>query len=264
MAGAAQPFLSDLLLAEVIGTHRALVKTTEPGVIAGLSLLNPGAAPGPVGAWKTLVEEGMRVEAGAAIVEVTGTASEIILAEDHVLGPIGFASGVATRAGVFARMCPPGLHIACGGWKKLPFMLKPMLHAGLTAAGILPRLIEGDFLYVGKNSVRLLGGVERAIAAGIKVGHGPVAVQVKDAGEALFAARAGAGVIMVDTGDIGDLEEAHRSLVAAGLRDGRKLAFGGGVRIDQLVAARDAGADAVDVGRAIIDAPLLDLRMEVQ
>jgi nicotinate-nucleotide pyrophosphorylase (carboxylating) len=67
----------------------------------------------------------------------------------------------------------------------------------------------------------------------------------------------------VDTGRIADLAAVHRALTAAGYRGGLRLAFGGGVTADDLVPAAEAGADAVDVGRAILDAPLLDLRMRV-
>jgi nicotinate-nucleotide pyrophosphorylase (carboxylating) len=48
-----------------------------------------------------------------------------------------------------------------------------------------------------------------------------------------------------------------------GHRDAVHLAFGGGVRLEDLTAVRAAGADAADIGRAILDAPLLDLRMTI-
>jgi len=81
--------------------------------------------------------------------------------------------------------------------------------------------------------------------------------------EALVAAEGGAGVIMVDTGRLDDLADVHRALTETGLRNRIRLAFGGGVTLDQLADAHSAGAQAVDVGRAILDAPLLDLRMRV-
>jgi nicotinate-nucleotide pyrophosphorylase (carboxylating) len=75
--------------------------------------------------------------------------------------------------------------------------------------------------------------------------------------------RAGAGVIMVDTADLADHADVHTALTRLGLRQSIRLAFGGGVRLQDLGPAAAAGADAVDVGRAILDAPLLDLRMRV-
>lgn len=257
------PKLAAGLLSGVVGLYCAVVKTTEPGIVAGLDLLDPTAAPAPVGEWKVLVRDGDAVAPGAILVEVRGTASEIGVAEDYVVGPLGFASGIATRARMFADACPPGLRIACGGWKKLPAALKPLLRAGLAATGVLPRLVEGDFIYVNKNAVKLIGSVAGAIAAGRALEHGPVAVQVRNILEAEFAVRAGAGIIMVDTALLEDLEAVNHELTRLGLRDRVMLAFGGGVRLEDLKPAYAAGAQAVDVGRAILNAPLLDLRLEV-
>jgi nicotinate-nucleotide pyrophosphorylase (carboxylating) len=69
---------------------------------------------------------------------------------------------------------------------------------------------------------------------------------------------------MVDTGNIADLSAVHDALSQRGMRDEVRLAFGGGAGLDDLVPVATAGADAVDVGRAILDAPLLDLRMRVR
>jgi nicotinate-nucleotide pyrophosphorylase (carboxylating) len=255
--------ISKSLFAAVKGSHRAIVETTQPGIIAGLDFIKPDLAAAPAGQWTILVREGQQLEAGAGLVEISGTAAELGIAEDFVMGPLGFASGIATRAAIFRRACPEGLSIACGGWKKLPAALKPLLRAGLAAAGLLPRLVPGNFVYMSKNAVTLLGGVEAAIKAGIAVDHGPVAVQVKTVEEALFAAHSGAGVIMVDTARLEDLDAVHRALRNAGLRERVTLAFGGGVRLEDLQQVKQLGAQAVDVGRAILDAPLLDLRMKI-
>lgn len=251
------------LLGGATGQYRALVEACEPGIVAGTAFIDPAASLGSAGSWRLLVAEGDAVDAGQPLVELIGEAPCLGIAEDHVLGPLGFACGIATRARMFRDAAPAGLSIACGGWKKLPLALKPLLRAGLGVAGILPRLVDGDFVYVGKNAVIMLGGVDAAIKAGIAVQHGPVAVQVKSVEEAITAVQTGAGIIMVDTADLADLAAVHAELKRQDLRSGVRLAFGGGVRLEDLQPAAQAGAEAVDVGRAILDAPLLDLRMRV-
>ncbi|MCK9543832.1 MAG: hypothetical protein M0R03_17575 [Novosphingobium sp.] len=266
MTSALQPAAHDiatLLYRGVVGRREAVVEATEPGTLAGTGFLDAARAPAPAGDWALLVEEGSAVKAGQPLVRVTGTAAELGVAEDYILGALGFASGIAARAGAIRAAAPSGLSIACGGWKKLPPALKPLLRAGLAVAGVLPRLVEGDFVYLGKNAVTLLGGVDRAIAAGLAVGHGPVAIQVRDVAEALQAVEWGAGVIMVDTGDMADLRDVDAALKARGLRRSIRLAFAGGVRVEDLAAVHACGADTVDMGRAILDAPLLDLRIRV-
>lgn len=255
--------ITGALLGGATGHYRAVIEACEAGTVAGTAFVDPATSLGEGGSWRLLVAEGATVEAGQPLIELIGLAPRLGIAEDHVLGPLGFASGIATRAKVFRKAAPQGLSIACGGWKKLPLALKPLLRAGLAVSSILPRLVEGDFVYVAKNAVIMLGGVDQAIAAGVAVGHGPVAVQVKSVAEAVSAVRTGAGIIMVDTADLADLANVHAELIRLGLRNNVRLAFGGGVRLQDLTPAAAAGADAVDVGRAILDAPLLDLRMRV-
>lgn len=255
--------IAEQLFGGLTGTFRAVVETTEPGIIAGLEFVDPELAPAPCGDWNVRAKEGQAVTTGDVIIEVVGTAQQLGIAEDFIMGSLGFASGIATRASEFRVKAAPGLSIACGGWKKLPPALKPLLRAGLASGGIQPRLVEGKFVYMGKNSVLMFGGVAEAIKAGQEVNHGPVSIQVKSVEEALFAVGNGAGVVMVDTGEIEDLVAVNDALQKRGWRGRIRLAFGGGLGLEDLEPAAQAGADAVDVGRAILDAPILDLRMRV-
>ena len=263
MARAERPRLSDRLLAAVDGARLGVVSATEPGVIAGLKLLDPDIAVGEAGSWTLRVGEGAVVEPGQPVVEVSGSAAELAVAEDYVLGPLGWASGVATRCRRIVERAPTGLRVVCGGWKKLPAPLKPLLRAGLAAGGVGPRLLDGRFLYVDKNAVRLLGGTGEAVAAGRALDHGPVAVQAQSVEAAVSAVRDGAGAIMVDSASLDVLRQVRRVLEEAGLRQSTVLAFGGGVGPQDLAEAAAAGAEVVDIGREILDAPLLDLRFDV-
>lgn len=251
------------LVTAVPGRHRAVVVAAEPGVVAGTGLLRSSDAPDPAGEWRVLRTDGERVQAGTHLVEVTGTAWEIAVAGDHVLGNLGVAGGLARRALELRDAAPTGLAIACGAWKKWPAAMKPVLRAALDVAGVTHRLVDGEFVYIDKNIVRLLGGIEAAVQRGVGLGHGPVAVQVDGVTEALAAVAAGCGIVMVDTGSIADLAEVHQALLAAGVRAKVRLAFGGGVTSESLGELHRSGTEIVDIGRSILDAPLWDLRLEV-
>ena len=251
------------LVSSLPGRHRALVVAAEPGVVAGIALVAATDLPEPAGNWTHLRADGDLVSAGEPLVEVTGSAWEIAVAGDHVLGVLGVAGGLAQRAIELRDAAPAGLDIACGAWKKWPAAMKPVLRAALDVAGVTHRLVDGEFVYIDKNIVRLLGGVEPAVRRGIELGHGPVAVQVDGVPEALAAVTAGCGIVMVDTGSLADLAEVNDALRRQGDRDSVRLAFGGGVTAATLHAAHLAGADIVDIGRSILDAPLWDLRLEV-
>jgi nicotinate-nucleotide pyrophosphorylase (carboxylating) len=255
--------LTDELLAGVRGDHRAVVSCTEAGVVAGLFEMRALASSGRLGDLTVLVTEGDLVEAGASLAQITGTARQLAGAEDTVLGPLGFAGGIAKRCRDVMAHRPDGLRVVCGGWKKLPSALKPLLREGLSAGGVAPRLVDGDFVYVDKNVVTLSGGVAPAVSAARRLDNGPVAVQVTTPESALAAVDAGAAIVMDDTGSLESLQRIDQTLRDRGFRDDVTLAFAGGVRQEELDRVRRCGADIVDFGRAILDAPLWDVHLVV-
>lgn len=248
------------LVSELRGRFHAVVSPTEPGLVAGTGLV-VASSTDPAGQWEVVAVEGEQADIGQPLVYVEGSAWEISVAEDHVLGVLGFAGGIARRGAAIKAAAPDGLRVVCGGWKKLPVALKPALRAGLDVAGLSHRLLDGDFVYVGKNQVTMLDGVAAAVRTALDLRNGPVSVQVIDVAEALAAVDAGAGVVMVDTGQLADLEAVTTALRARGF-DGL-IAYAGGVNAAQLGRIADLGTDIVDIGRAVLDAPLWDLHLEV-
>ena len=248
------------LVAKLGSRYRAMVSPTEPGLVAGTGLV-VGPSSDPAGRWDIVAVEGQRADVGQPLVWIEGSAWEISVAEDHILGVLGFAGGIARRGAEIKAAAPDGLRVVCGGWKKLPAALKPVLRAGLDVAGLSHRLLDGDFVYVGKNQVAMFGGVRTAVTAALDLGNGPVSVQVVDVAQALAAVDAGAGVVMVDTGELADLHAVSSALRARG--DDVLVAYAGGVNATQLRRIAALGADIVDIGRAVLDAPLWDLHLEV-
>lgn len=237
----------------------ATVSATEPGLVAGTALVKPPGTD-PAGHWDIVVVDGERADPGQPLVYLEGNAWEISIAEDHVLGVLGFAGGIARRGAEIKRQAPSSLRVVCGGWKKLPVALKPALRAGLDVAGLSHRLLDEDFVYVGKNQVVMFGSVTAAVSAAVELRNGPVSVQVIDVAQALEAVDAGAAVVMVDTGRIHDLEAVSAALHG---RWDVTVAYAGGVNSVQLRRIANAGAEIVDIGRAVLDAPLWDLHLEV-
>lgn len=248
------------LVTGLTGHYRAVVSATERGLVAGTGLIRQPSTD-PAGSWDIVAVEGEHADAAQPLIFVDGSAWEISMAEDHVLGVLGFAGGIARRGAEIKSLAPQGLRVVCGGWKKLPAQLKPVLRAGLDVAGLSHRLLDGDFVYVGKNQVAMFGSVASAVKAALDLRHGPVSVQVVDVAQARQAVDAGCQVVMVDTGRLGDLE----AVVAAvrTLSDRVQVAYAGGVNATQLRRIANLGAGIVDVGRAVLDAPLWDLHLEV-
>ncbi|WP_258359658.1 nicotinate-nucleotide diphosphorylase [Moorella sulfitireducens] len=262
--------LREFLFASLEGhTLVFAITARERGIFSGAARLQELA--GELGLKVTwIAPEGYALETGSCVFRGRGGAQEIVRAEEMLLGVIGKPSGVATAAANFVRQAGGRIKVVCGAWKKVAPEIRDELRRAIATGGAGIRITERPFIYLDKNYVRLLGGVEPAVSrARAYDPERVIAVQVRGegwpiAGEAEAAVRAGAGIIMVDTGLLEDLATVVTAAQQGGWREKVKLAFAGGVTPAGLEEVIAAGADIVDVGRAIIDAPLLDLSLDVE
>ena len=263
-APAQAPDLRDTLFAPLAGRlYDAEITACAAGVLAGARRLSERAA--DIGlAIECLAAEGERVAPGDSVCRVRGNAWEIARAEEMLVGSVAKPSGVATAAAALVDIARGRARVVCGAWKKVPPETRPELRAAIAAGGAAMRILDRPFVYLDKNYVRMLGGVAPAVRRARLVEGRAVVVQLRGetasvADEAALAAAESADVVMVDTGDVADL-----AAVVARLGHGHVVvAFGGGVTAATLERAIAAGAEVVDIGRAIIDAPLLDFRFDV-
>jgi nicotinate-nucleotide pyrophosphorylase (carboxylating) len=250
--------ITDTKVTAVVVAEEAgiIVHTPQAAAVAAeLTLTVDGCAP-----------EGSRIHAGQALLRVTGNPLAIALADERLIGTMAKASGIATAARRFVDRAAGSLRIVSGAWKKLPVAHKEMIRSAIAAGSAEPRIAQWPFVYLDKNFVRMLGGVKPtldAVAAQPGLSGYRRVVQVCEPNEAVVAARSGAGVIFVDTGRLDDLTASSGALRAAGVRDGVELAFGGGVTLDQIDVLRTLDVDVVDIGRPIVDAPLLNMSLRV-
>jgi len=140
--------------------------------------------------------------------------------------------------------------------------------AALKAGGVHPRILRQPFLYLDKNYIRIFGSLSKALEATRLLPGRTVVAQLRGetspiAEEAITAATHGVHVLMVDTGRIRDLRAVARATRKEGFREQVQIAFAGGLTLGDLDNLRHEDLDIVDIGRAILDAPLLDFRLDV-
>lgn len=220
--------------------------------------------------------EGAALMAGDLVMELCGPPKAIAKAEDNLMGLMLKPSGIATAAARFVRAAGD-MRIVCGSWKKLPREIKPLIRDAVTAGGAGVRICEEPMVYLDKNYVEMLGGIQSSLRAAEQLGDRKKVIQIRGkyengdiVREAFSAVSAGADIVFVDTGRLSDIRKVCEVLLPAlrswkeefGYRD-VKLAYAGGVSFEQLEELRGLGVDIVGVGRAIIDAPLLDMHMDV-
>jgi nicotinate-nucleotide pyrophosphorylase (carboxylating) len=246
---------------------RASLIALEEGIAAGQKAFIPRAETLGLD-FKILKKEGAKILRGEPVLQLKGTAKQIVLAEERLIGWILKASGIATAASSAKRLAGGKFEVISGGWKKMPFSLKNYIREAIRAGGVRFRICEDPFIYLDKNYVAMLGGIRKALISVTKFENRIKVIQLKTHGEKLaneskVAVRYGANVLMIDTGQKKDIATVSRTLRRAGLRSKVKLAYAGNIELCDLPKLQKEDLDMIDIGRAIVDAPLLDMRLEV-
>lgn len=244
---------------------KASLRAQSEGWLAGIPFARKAAGTlGLRAIWRK--QSGEKIKGGEEIAEFRGTPEQIVKFENLGIGLLSKPSGIATAAQKAKRLAAGKIRLVSGGWKKHPFPIKDLILEAVTSGGIAHRLVDEPFLYLDKNYVRIFGGISRALQAvasypRIKVVQlrGEFADIAEEAREALSL---GAQVLMVDTGSWQDLDRVL-SVVPRGPKRQARLAFAGGIELDDISPLAGKGVDILDIGAAILDAPWLELSYDV-
>lgn len=208
--------------------------------------------------------DGDKLSSGDVIVKAHGSAHGIARLEERLPGCLCKPSGIATAARQAVRLADGKIRVVSGAWKKLPPELKGMVRSAAAVGGIASRIVDGPFVYLDKNYVRMLGGIAATLEA-VRDLPGAKVIQVRGEEASIYeetcrACAHQADVVMVDTGKRPD---AMQALAAARDYPGVKVAFAGKVRLEEIPELANLGLHILDIGAAILDAPLLDMKLDV-
>ncbi len=215
-----------------------------------------------------ILEEGTAVCPGDEVARFSGTPVQVVSAEDVLIGLMAKPSGIATAARAFVSRAGARPEIVCGAWKKKPLAQKEPIRRAVTVGGALIRITREPFVYLDKNYIRIFGGIGRALEAVRGMADRTKVAQLKGrtgsiVEEASEALRFGADILHIDTGNTADAESVVRELLHRGQRDRVRIAFSGNIRLEHVDVLKEMDVDILDIGRQIVDAPLLDMRLEV-
>jgi nicotinate-nucleotide pyrophosphorylase (carboxylating) len=248
-------------------TITATISAEADGILFGVAAARLRAA--DLGLTVTArAEDGKRVRWGDVILLVQGPPKAIAQAEEVLLGTMAKPSGIASATAEAVRRAAGRVDIVAGAWKKMPPELKPVVRGAVLAGGGAFRIADDPFIYLDKNYLRILGGIRPALDATAHLKGYKRIIQIRGehqsiAEEAALAATGGADIVMLDTGDPEDIERVAVCLRRLGLRDRVRIAFAGGVVLGDIETLAAEDIDILDVGAAIVDAPLLPLRFDV-
>lgn len=213
--------------------------------------------------------EGELLRPGRPVMVVEGTPKQMAILEDTAIGLIAKTSGIATSANIFQQTAGNSFKIVCGSWKKVNASLKESFRKAIVTGGCKCRMLDEPMVYLDKNYVIMLGGVDAAIKAAKGdpfLANRKLVVQAKgivdELGEECWMiASSKADYLYLDTGNVEDLNVLADAMQYA--EHIPKIAFGGNVTLETIEKIKAYSIDFVGVGRAIIDAPMIDMSLDV-
>lgn len=215
-----------------------------------------------------ILGEGSQVRKGDEIARFCGSPKQLAMAEDVLIGLIAKPSGIATAAHNAVEAAEGRPKIVCGAWKKIHWSLKDMFRQAVVTGGAMYHISDEPFVYLDKNYIELFGGIRESLKAVADLKDHLKVVQLKGkykdiASEACEAIESGADILLIDTGRPSDVKLVVERLLQLGLRDRVSIAFSGGIRLEDIAGLKALDIDILCIGRQIIDAPLLDMRLEI-
>lgn len=245
----------------------ARIRVREAGLVCGLAQAREKLAGLGLTVLRSL-DDGDMAAADEEILVFHGSPQAVAMAEDCLPGCIAKPTGIARAARRACELAAGRVRVVSGAAKKMPEEIKPHIRRALEAGGVACRIADGPFLYLDKNYVRMFGGVRKTLQ-GVSHLHGrTVVVQLRGEiepleAEAAAAIEAGADILMVDTGRVEDLELTAALLRASGRRRAVTLALAGDIALADIPDLAGRDVDILGLGRALVDAPLADLKMDV-
>ena len=215
-----------------------------------------------------IIDEGLPVSRGDEIAKFRGSPKQLAMAEDVLIGIMAKSSGIATAARKFVKEAGARPQIVSGAWKKMPPSQKDSVRRAVASGGASFRVCRNSFVYLDKNYTKMLGGIKKSLEAVAHLNSHEKVIQLKGrhadiTTETFDAVRHGANIIHIDTGEPDDVKLVVAELLRLGMREKVKVAFSGNIRLEDIEYLRTLDIDVLDIGRQIVDAPLLDMRMEV-
>jgi nicotinate-nucleotide pyrophosphorylase (carboxylating) len=245
----------------------AEVRVTTSGLVCGVELARTKAENLGCVVLDALMDGDVAL-AERPVLRFQGSAKAVAMAEDCLPGAIAKFSGIA-RAARHARDLAGGrVRIVSGAAKKMPEEIKSQVRRAIHRGGGCVCIADGPFLYLDKNYVRMFGGVRQTLAAVSAMPGYVRAIQLRGqvaslASEARAAIEMKAEILFVDTGRLEDLDMVAAMVRESGHRETTTIAFAGDIAMTDIPEIVAHDVDILDVGRAVIDAPMVDIKLDV-
>ena len=242
-------------------TAEAVIAARKPGTLAGMPLARAAFQQmDPSLAFQPAAEDGSRIEAGAILARISGSARAILGAERVALNFLCHLSGIATLTRRYADAIAHTKARIVDTRKTTPGLRALEKYAVRAGGGLNHRFGLDDAVLIKDNHIAVAGGIDAAIGGARKfAGHlVRIEVEVDTLDQLREALAAGAEIVLLDNMDPAMLREAVA--LAAGKA---VLEASGGITLDSVAAVAETGVDFISSGAITHSAPALDLGLDI-
>jgi nicotinate-nucleotide pyrophosphorylase (carboxylating) len=205
--------------------------------------------------------DGQGVKSGDIVLEVRGSARDMMRGERLALNFLGRMSGIATLTAKCVSLAP-GVRVAATR-KTTPGFRKFEKKAIKLAGGDTHRYDLSSSVMIKDNQIRIMG-LESAIREAKKMASftKKIEVEVESLEEAEIAARLGVDIIMFDNMKPAMIKKGVKKVKAIDNR--LLLEASGGVNLSNIADYAKTGVDVISLGALTRDARWLDFSMDIQ
>ncbi|HEX8216328.1 MAG TPA: carboxylating nicotinate-nucleotide diphosphorylase [Allosphingosinicella sp.] len=206
---------------------------------------------------EALVQDGDRVAAGAALLQLRGKARALLTAERSALNTLQHLSGVATLTRRFVDAIAGAGAVLLDTRKTLPGLRLLEKYATRMGGAENHRMGLWDAAMIKDNHVSVAGGIGEAVRRAAASGIERIIVEVDRLDQIEPALAAGATHLLLDNMEPATLREAV-AIVAGRV----PTEASGGVTLETIRAKAEAGVTYVSVGRITQSAPAADIGLD--
>lgn len=253
----------DLTTQAILGDEAttAQVVARESGTVAGLAVAARAFTLYDAGlAVELRRADGGRVKRGDVLLEITGSAASILIAERTALNLLGRMCGIATATrALMDRVAGTGAQVVCTR-KTTPGLRALEKYAVRCGGGGNHRFGLDDAVLIKDNHIAVAGGVAEAVRrARENVGHMvKIEVEVDTLDQLDVALDAGAEAVLLDNMPPATLRDA-----VARCRGRAITEASGGITADTIRAVAETGVDLISVGALTHSVKSLDVGLDI-
>ena len=243
-------------------TATATLVARAAGVICGLDIARAAFRQiDPTIGFECWETDGARVEKGAALARIDGSARAILIAERVALNYLGRLSGVASLTAQYVERVAHTKARICDTRKTTPLLRAFEKYAVRCGGGGNHRFGLDDAVLIKDNHIAVAGGVVPALRAAKRyAGHlVKIEIEVDTLDQLRDVLAEGADVVLLDNMPLPTLREAVTLVKGAMICEAS-----GGVSLETVGAIAETGVDLISVGALTHSAPVLDVALDIE